>query len=84
MRTNKGDYFIEPSKHHTLTHDGHPHVVFQRSAVSNSNSSSSSNKSKVNFQKDSEVKFKEIYVTFLFLIIPFSIYPEDTLKSILS
>lgn len=33
IRSSKGDYFIEPSKHHSATPDGHRHVLFQRSAV---------------------------------------------------
>lgn len=33
IRSSKGDYFIEPSKHHSVAPDGHRHVLFQRSAV---------------------------------------------------
>ncbi|KAG4065960.1 hypothetical protein HA402_006678 [Bradysia odoriphaga] len=33
IRSSKGDYFIEPSKHHSATPDGHRHVLFQRSAA---------------------------------------------------
>ncbi len=34
IRSSKGDYFIEPSKHHSAAApDGHRHVLFQRSAV---------------------------------------------------
>lgn len=34
LRTHNGDYFVEPSKHHEYSEgDGHPHVVFHRSAV---------------------------------------------------
>ena len=33
VKSSKGDYYIEPSKHHSLTATGHPHVIFQRSAV---------------------------------------------------
>lgn len=34
LRTKRGDYFIEPSKHHDTTDAGHhTHIVFQRSAV---------------------------------------------------
>lgn len=35
LKTKKGDYYIEPSKRHTASRTGHPHVVFQRSALKN-------------------------------------------------
>lgn len=34
LRTKRGDYYIEPSKHHKVNDAGHyPHIVFQRSAI---------------------------------------------------
>lgn len=34
VRTKRGDYYIEPSKHHQINDAGHhPHIIFQRSAV---------------------------------------------------
>ena len=35
IRTKKNEYWIEPSKHHKLTNDGHQHILFQRSSVKN-------------------------------------------------
>jgi hypothetical protein len=47
MRTKKGEYWIEPSKHHDHSkHLGHPHVVFHRSAVKTNNKPSNPNKKK--------------------------------------
>ncbi|KAG5674191.1 hypothetical protein PVAND_004173 [Polypedilum vanderplanki] len=37
IRTNQNEFLIEPSKNHELTQNGHPHVVFHRSAVRNDN-----------------------------------------------
>lgn len=34
IKTKRGEFYIEPSKHHAARTDGHPHVLFQRSAVS--------------------------------------------------
>lgn len=34
LRTKRGDYYIEPSKHHQVNDAGHyPHIIFQRSAI---------------------------------------------------
>lgn len=34
VRTKRGDYYIEPSKHHQVNDAGHhPHIIFQRSAI---------------------------------------------------
>lgn len=34
LRTKRGDYYIEPSKHHKINTAGHyPHIIFQRSAI---------------------------------------------------
>lgn len=34
LRTKRGDYYIEPSKHHRVNDAGHyPHIVFQRSSI---------------------------------------------------
>jgi hypothetical protein len=47
MRTKKGEYWIEPSKHHGHSKNlGHPHVVFQRSAVKTNNKPFNPNKKK--------------------------------------
>ncbi|XP_070503091.1 A disintegrin and metalloproteinase with thrombospondin motifs 12 [Chironomus tepperi] len=37
IRTNKNEYLIEPSKNHKISENGHPHVIFHRSAVKNNN-----------------------------------------------
>jgi hypothetical protein len=47
MRTKKGEYWIEPSKNHPHTKQkGHPHVVFQRSAVKSNNKNPNNKKKK--------------------------------------
>lgn len=35
IKTKRGDYWVEPSKHHPATDDGHPHIVFQKSIGKN-------------------------------------------------
>ncbi|XP_055304525.1 A disintegrin and metalloproteinase with thrombospondin motifs 7 [Sitodiplosis mosellana] len=38
LRTKRGDYYIEPSKHHQVNDAGHhPHIIFQRSAIKQQN-----------------------------------------------
>ncbi|CRL05730.1 CLUMA_CG018759, isoform A [Clunio marinus] len=39
VRTNKNEYLIEPSRNHKVSNNGHPHVVFHRSAVKNNHES---------------------------------------------
>lgn len=65
MRTKRGDYFIEPSKHHEVNDAGHhPHVIFQRSAV------------KVCFHSNIRhpVNFHTQNISFLFHIENISVY----------
>lgn len=35
LKTKRGDYWVEPSKHHPATDDGHPHIVFQKTIGKN-------------------------------------------------
>lgn len=51
IRTNKNEYHIEPSKNHKLTTNGHPHVVYHRSAVKTSNNNNDDSKKGKNKKK---------------------------------
>ncbi|CAO1378309.1 unnamed protein product [Diamesa serratosioi] len=45
FKTKNNEYWIEPSKNHKLTNDGHRHIVFQRSSVKNINKNKQKKKS---------------------------------------